>query len=763
METYHIHLNGIVQGVGFRPLIYHLAKDLALNGYVKNDNNGVNVFFNAPKRLANSFFQKIIEDAPERSSITFSNLSQIYDQTFAGFSIETELTDYDEKRVSMPPDMAICAHCLAELQDPLNRRYRYPFITCTQCGPRYSIINHLPYERQFTSMKSFLMCKNCKDEYSDMEDRRFFSQSNSCPDCGITLRLFQDNCTPLSNVTATVLKQVKLFLERGKIIAVKGIGGYVLICDASNPAAIQLLRKRKHRPSKPFAILYHNINRVKESFDLNEKEQALLESSEAPIVLLRPGRQVEGELALNDIAPGLNRVGVMVPYQPLFDLIVNDFEKPLIVTSANLSGSPIIYRDDDALQYLFDLADYVVSHNREIEVPQDDSVVQISTYSQEQIILRRSRGYAPSFLSYKSATSHCILSTGAFLKSSFTMLHSGNVFVSQYLGSGDSYESQLMYQHTMVHCLKMYAARPEIIVADMHPGYFSHQFARMLTESFGVKLKQVQHHEAHFAAILAEHNLLKEEQAVMGIIWDGTGLGRDGDIWGGEFFCYENHQMKRCYHLDYFPSIAGDKTASEPRIAALCATNHLMGVVETHLQKKFTAEEWNNYQSLVNHPILHTSSAGRLFDAVSCLLGCCDQQTYEGEAALYLQLLAEEYVAENGFVMDGSYIHEEPYNLPVSTTSALMLGVLQDIGKGREKNYIAAKFYYSMIHLIDLIAKKLHLRRLCFSGGVFQNALLVDWIKFKYTGQYDLYFHVHLSPNDENISFGQMVHQDHHI
>lgn len=762
METYHIHINGIVQGVGFRPLIYHLAKDLALNGYVENDNNGVNVFFNASKRLAHSFFYKIIEDAPKRSNITFSNLSKIYDQTFAGFSIKTDQADHHEKRVSMPPDMAICAHCRAELQDPSNHRYRYPFITCTECGPRYSIINHLPYERQSTSMKNFLMCKSCKEEYTDIGDRRFFSQSNSCADCGITLNLFQDNSTLLSNETVTVLRQIRLFLQRGRIIAVKGIGGYVLICDAGNPAAIQLLRKRKHRPSKPFAILYSGIDRVKESFHLNGKEQSLLESAEAPIVLLFPKQQVAEELSLSDIAPGLNRLGIMIPYHPLFDIIANDFGNPLVVSSANLSGSPIIYREEDALKYLFDIADYVVSHNREIEVPQDDSVVQISSYTHQQIMLRRSRGYAPSFLSYTSVTPQCILSTGAFLKSSFTMLHNGNVFVSQYLGSGDSYESQLMYQHTLVHCLKMYGARPDVIVTDRHPGYFSHQFARVLTESFGVNLKQVQHHEAHFAAILAEHDLLKKGQAVMGVIWDGTGLGKDGNIWGGEFFSYEHHEMKRCYHLDYFPSIAGDKTASEPRIAALCAINHLKRATKTYLREKFTAEEWANYQSLANHPTLHTSSAGRIFDAVSCLLGCCDQQSYEGEAALYLQMLAENYVLENGFMMDGSYLHKGSGNWPVST-SALMLGVLHDMEQGRDKNYIAAKFYYSVIHLIDLISMKLKITRICFSGGVFQNALLVDWIKLKFTGKYDLYFHEHLSPNDENISFGQMVHQDHNI
>ncbi|MFI5138603.1 MAG: carbamoyltransferase HypF [Sphingobacteriales bacterium] len=759
METYHIHINGIVQGVGFRPMVYHLARELDLKGYVKNDSNGINIFFNAAEDGANSFFEKIKLAAPQNSKVISARLVKTAEQKFTDFSIIVEDDDMCQKQVLLSPDMAVCPGCLAELHNVNNRRYRYPFITCTQCGPRYSIIGNVPYERHATTMQGFSMCKTCAGEYSNVEDRRFFSQTNSCTDCGIRLGLYQDASTKPANNTETVLSAIKNLLVEGKILAVKGIGGYILICDANNPHAIRLLRGRKHRPTKPFAVLYPDIESVENSFELSEQEKTLLESTAAPIVLLYPKQAAFTDLAVSAIAPGLKRIGVMIPYNPLFDLIARDFGKPLIATSANISGSPIIYKDEDALDYLFDIADYVVTHDREIIIPQDDSVVQVSKYTKQTIVLRRSRGYAPSFISYKPKSSQCILSAGAFLKSSFTLAVNGNIFVSQFLGSGESFESQLMYRHTLEHWLNMYAVRPDVIIADKHPGYFSRQYARELAEEFEVDLKLVQHHEAHFAAVLAENNLLHKNEPVLGVIWDGTGFGNDGNIWGGEFFNYENNEIRRINHFDYFPTIAGDKTALEPRIAALCAL-HEVPERSTFLKEKFTSAEWNNYRSLIKTANLFTSSAGRIFDAVASMLGICDKQTYEGEAAMYLQTLAEDYVAENGLTMDGSYF-TEGVHLNRVHTAVLMRGIMLDIENGKAGNYIAAKFHYSLVCLIGSIA--IDVNYICFSGGVFQNALLVDWVKNKYAGKYQLYFHRELSPNDENISFGQMVYYENNI
>jgi len=761
METYHIHINGIVQGVGFRPMVYHLAKQMNLKGYVKNDSDGVNIFFNASHKQADAFFKKIKQTAPEKSKIISAKLFKITDQVFTGFTIRVEDNNTCEKQVLLSPDLALCPDCRAELYNTNNRRYRYPFITCTQCGPRYSVINGLPYERHATAMQTFTMCKTCYNEYQHVEDRRFFSQTNSCTDCGIKLSLYKDASTIISNNTETVLLQIKNYLEQGRILAVKGIGGYLLLCDANNAHAVRVLRSRKYRPSKPFAILYPNVDTIQNSFELNEQEINLLESAAAPIVLLVPKRAAFYQLAVKEIAPGLKRLGVMIPYNPLLDLIATDFGKPLIATSANISGSPIIYKDDDALNYLFEIADYVITHDREIVIPQDDSVVQVSKYSHHPIILRRSRGYAPSFLAYQPKTKECVLATGAFLKSSFTLVVNGNVFVSQFLGSGESFESQLMYRHTLEHWLKMYAAKPDVIITDLHPGYFSHQYALELAGKFGVELKQVQHHEAHFAAVLAENELLHINEPVLGVIWDGTGLGADRNLWGGEFFSYANNQMERINHFDYFPTVAGEKTAREPRIAALCAISEA-GHQPSILKEKFTHTEWNNYQTLIRDAKLFTSSVGRIFDAVASVLGICDKQSYEGEAAMYLQRAAAVYVIENGFVMNSTYINEWKPGSPVPTT-VLIRNVFMDIKTGKAVDYVAAKFHYSMVCLIGSMAAHLGIKQICFSGGVFQNALLVDWIKIKYEGKYQMYFHINLSPNDENISFGQMVYHENGI
>jgi hydrogenase maturation protein HypF len=761
LQTFQIHINGIVQGVGFRPLIYQLAMEMHLKGYVKNGNDGVNIFFNASEQEADLFFKKISQSAPPRSIITSSELKKISATEFPGFSIIVEDDELADRQVLISPDIAICIECKNELFDKNNRRYRYPFINCTQCGPRYSIINSLPYERHATAMHSFIVCKNCNDEYNEVTNRRFFSQTNSCDVCGITLSLLNNASSILTNNADEILSYLKNFIRQGKIIAVKGIGGYLLLCDANNQEAIQLLRARKHRQSKPFALLYPDIETIQNDFEINEQETGLLQSVEAPIVLLYPKQSAFNKLAIKNIAPGLRQLGIMLPYSPLLALISNDFGMPLVATSANISGSPIIYKDDDALLYLFDIADYVISYNREIIVPQDDSVVQVSKYSNQQIFLRRSRGYAPSFLNYKPKTNDCVLSTGAFLKSSFTLAVNGNVFVSQFLGSGEAYESQLMYRQTVAHWLKLYAIKPEVIIADMHPGYFSHQYAIELAEKYKVNLKLVQHHEAHFAAVLAENNLVNTAEPVLGVIWDGTGLGDDGNIWGGEFFKYENNEMLRCYHFDYFPSIVGDKLAREPRIAALCAS-HDAWPQPGRLKEKFTDAEWNNYQSLADNSTLFTSSAGRVFDAVASLLDICDKQSYEGEAAMYLQVLAEDYVNANGFVMDASYFKagSHYYRIP---TASLIQGIIMDLEKGKAKNYIAAKFHYSLVCLIDIVAGNINVTNICFSGGVFQNALLVDWIQKEYGSKYQLYFHKNLSPNDENISFGQMVYYENGI
>ncbi len=490
---------------------------MKINGYIKNSVDGVHVYFNAYEEQADLFYSKIIKAKPQQAKIISSQILLANPEIFDDFLIVHDKGESCNRQVLMSPDTAICSNCRNELRDPNNRRFRYPFISCTQCGPRYSIIESLPYERDATAMQKFSMCRSCSDEYNAVTDRRFFSQTNSCKDCGIKLSILESASTVLSNNPEEVLSHTRHFLQQGKIIAVKGIGGYLLLCDANNPDTIQLLRTRKHRPSKPFVVLYPSMTCVENDFHLNEIEKALLENTEAPIALLLPKEKIFKNVAIQDIAPGLKRLGIMLPYSPLLDLVANDFGKPLVATSANISGSPIIYKDDEALNFLFQVADYIVSYNRDIIIPQDDSVVYVSPHFNRRIFLRRSRGYAPSFLHYKPNKEECVLSTGAFLKSSFTLSVNGNVFVSQFLGSGESYEAQKMYKNTFTHWQKLYEVQPGVILADKHPGYFSHQYAVELSEKYKTRIDFIQHHKAHFGAVLAENNLIEPGEPVLGV------------------------------------------------------------------------------------------------------------------------------------------------------------------------------------------------------------------------------------------------------
>lgn len=742
-------------------MVYLLAKKMRLNGYVKNDVDGVHIFINASELEASVFFERVKDEAPKSSKIIFSKIELTEEILFKDFSIQIDDNNHHAKRVLLSPDTALCESCKNELQDISNRRHRYAFITCTQCGPRYSIINSLPYERHGTTMYKFNMCAACNEEYNNITDRRFFSQTNSCAECGIKLSLFENFESEIPGNSEIVLSHVKKLLQQGKIIALKGIGGYLLLCKANDGATIQLLRKRKHRPAKPFAVLYPNIEMIRNDFILNNEEKNLVESKEAPIVLLYPKTEINNKLAIQNIAAGLSRLGIMIPSSPLLELVANDYGGPLIATSANISGSPIIYKDEDALTYLFEIADYVVSYNREIIIPEDDSVVQLSKYQGQQIILRQSRGYAPSFLDYVPRKEACLLSMGAFLKSTFSLSVNNNVFISQYLGSGESYEAQQMYKDTLHHWLRLYNAKPAIILADKHAGYFTHHYSLELRQEYQSSLHFIQHHQAHFAAVLAENELLQNDEPVLGVIWDGTGFGDDGNIWGGEFFKYDKKEILRCCFFEYFPVIAGDKMSVEPRISALCVSRDLLPVA-INIREKFTQAEWNNYRSLIESAATFTSSVGRIFDAVASLLNICDKQTYEGEAAMYVQAFAEEYVAENGFEMAGTYFLSDSH-LNSIPTAELIHGIITDIKNGKAKKYIAAKFHYSLVCLVDIVAKNIGVNKICFSGGVFQNTLLVDWIMEKYGDNYQLYFHKNLSPNDENISFGQVVYFDNDI
>ncbi|MCB9285841.1 MAG: carbamoyltransferase HypF [Lewinellaceae bacterium] len=756
MPTYHIHIEGQVQGVGFRPYVYRMAREHGLKGWVSNTNDGVHVEIEASPEEADIFYQCLVAKAPLMSVILRHSIRKVEKKEFENFQI-VESLEGGEASLLLTPDFAICEDCRRELLHNDNRRFAYPFITCTNCGPRFSIIRRLPYDRERTTMAPFEMCPDCRAEYDDPLDRRYYSQTNSCPACSIQLALRKSDGSIVATDPGLIIEKTARLWKDGKIVAVKGIGGFLLTCDASNAAAVEELRRRKNRPTKPFALMYPDIATLKQDASLPAAAEALLTSPAAPIVLLPAVGSPPSGIALEQIAPGLEQIGVMLPYAPLYELLLRQFQRPIIATSGNVSGAPICYEDGEAMKTLPPIADYLLLNNREIATPQDDSVIRLSPRYEVPVYLRRSRGYAPTLLPpVKAPEKEVVLATGAELKSTFTLLQAGNYYASQYLGALGTLETQERFRETARHLMSIFGVRPNVILTDKHPGYFSTQLGQELATQWEVPLFEFQHHIAHFAALLGEHGLLASEAPVLGVVWDGLGLGDDGQIWGGEFFLYRDRNFKRFSQFEYFNYTLGDKIAREPRLSALMACQGIEGA-EQWLRPKFSPTEWNVYQKLLGRPAgLRSSSVGRIFDAVASLLTGRDVCSFEGEAAMLLEQMAHRYCRKNGLEIRG--LHEEGWkkNGQIST-SRLMAGILESLGRGERTEYIAAKFHRSLIGVVEMVAKRAGVEKLAFSGGVFQNALLVDMAQHYLGKKYSLYFHRQLSPNDESVSFGQLM------
>ncbi len=751
MATYQIHIQGQVQGVGFRPFVYQLAQRFSLSGQVSNRSDGVRIWVNATQSVAELLLEAVLQEHPPVARITNYDLREVAQQAFSNFSI-VHSENTLRRDVLLTPDLGLCLKCRLELNQPGDRRYQYAFTNCTHCGPRYSIIKGLPYDRVTTAMAPFDLCTDCQQEYDNPTNRRYYAQANTCSQCPVKLSLYDAQQKPIINHQSSIVNKVAEKLQEGAIIAIKGVGGYLLVCDATNPGAISTLRARKHRPTKPLAVMYPSLAQLQQDIPIDNKAAELLTGSVSPIVLLPITEAVKQRIALNQIAPNLQQVGVMLPYAPLFEVLIQEVNRPLVATSANISGSPIVYTEEAAERQLSNLVDFRLTYNREIVVPQDDSVVRFSSEVKQKIVLRRSRGMAPTFvLPQPLIPEKNILAMGSDLKSTFAYTQCGNQYVSQYLGDLGSYDSQESYRKVLAHLLEVFDSQPEVILTDRHPQYFSTQLGNQLAEEFQAPVERVQHHQAHFAAVLAENQLMNTDQPVLGVVWDGTGLGDDNQIWGGEFFSYQNYSFQRIAHLDYFPHLMGDKMAREPRLSAFSLTRG-----DTSLQKKFSATEWAHYNQLIHKTGgLKTSSVGRLFDGVASILGLVDQTTYEGEAALMLETLATDYIQDIGYGKLTSYFNE--IEVGSIAYQPLANGILRDT-KEYSRGFIAARFHYSLADGIRQVAKKLNIRKVALSGGVFQNALLVDMVCNLMNDHYELYFHQQLSPNDENISLGQLAH-----
>lgn len=758
MNSWHLHIEGLVQGVGFRPFVYQTAHRFRLNGWVNNTVDGVHIQFNADPELADTFTEVILEQAPVLARITKHRLEAIEYREFVDFRI-IHSDPAGTVNVLLTPDFGICPDCRKELHTPGDRREAYAFTTCTHCGPRYSIIRRLPYDRATTTMDAFPMCPTCAGEYEDPLNRRYYAQTNSCPACAIELSLIDREGNQLASETGRIIAVVAELLEAGRIVGIKGIGGYLLCCDAGNPAAIRTLRERKHRPAKPLALMYPSLESLETEFAVYPEAREELQSYRSPIVLLSPTKQNTLTKTQKLIAPGLDKIGVMLPYTPLYELLLQQFGRPLVATSGNISNAPIAFTDDQARAELIQIADLLLINNREIVVPQDDSVLQYSPFSRQKIILRRSRGMTPNYMTTQPATVPSdLLATGAMLKSTFALTHHGNIFISQYLGDLQNFATEEHFRHTLEHFLQLLAARPQKVLVDLHPDYPSTRLGRELAQRLSIPVNPVQHHLAHFGAVLGENQLIDSTEPVLGVIWDGTGLGEDGQLWGGEFMLYQSQQFSRLGHFEYFDFLLGDKMPREPRISALSLAWDLEEA-QSKLQPKFTDVEWSLYRKMLanNTTSLQTSSMGRVFDAVASLIGLGDHQTYEGEAATKLEQLATAYIRKNGSTFKSSYFNESISGLQIPTRSVIN-GIVQDLRAGYAADYIAAKFHCTLAGLILQIAEQTGVRQIACSGGVFQNGLLVDLLLEELSDGYQLYLHRDLSPNDECIAFGQLIY-----
>ncbi len=744
--TFRIQIQGRVQGVGFRPFVYREALAFKLGGNVSNNESGVEITVSGPRQSVASFYKKITQEAPAIARVVYHRYEEIPYQSFKRFSIRPSAKN-STLNLQLTPDFALCPDCRQDLNDPANRRFGYPFISCVNCGPRWALTKTFPFEREHTSMQAFKMCDVCAGEYGNPEDRRFHAQTNSCGSCGIKYRITDAKGVPFSVKNEAIFKQLALFLEEGKIIALKNTSGYLLCCDATKPKPIETLRSRKKRPTKPFAVLYPSLEYLESDFSVQPAEGKALRSPERPIVLLDTNGY-HGKAVLDTIAPGLHQLGVMLPYTGLLDQLSRAYPKPLIATSGNIHGAPICFSEARAHEKLSGVADYFFEHDLEIIHSQDDSVLRFSRSEAIPILLRRSRGMAPNYSRpVNSANSTGLMALGAELKSTIGFIPNDFLYISEYIGNLENYEVFERFTELITSFTTLFQKRPTALLTDTHPGYHSTRYGKELSEKWNIPCHQIPHHKAHFAAVLGENDLFKSPEPILGVVWDGTGYGEDGQVWGGEFFRFEKGSMVRAGQVAYFDWLAGDAMAKNPRLS-------LFSLLEEpeFIQDKFSPHAWRLYRQLKSGNTLKTSSMGRLFDAVASLLGLCDLNSYEGEAAMLLEAATRTF--ETGRASQLVRLDEDG-NIP----AIRLIGALKNRRiSGQPPEQLAGDFIFTLAKLILEKAEREGISRIACSGGVFQNALLVNLLCELNPGSFELFFHRELSPNDENIPFGQLMY-----
>jgi hydrogenase maturation protein HypF len=753
VQARRIQVRGVVQGVGFRPFVYQIARENNLNGWVCNTSGDVTIVVEGNDGSIQHFLAQLKTIPPPQSHIESISSTEEPLTGYKQFEILSSIAKKDEYQL-ISPDLAICPACKQEIFDPANRRYGYPFTNCTNCGPRFTIIKDIPYDRPLTTMSKFKMCPDCQREYNDPADRRFHAQPNACPVCGPRLELTDTDGNSVANSDQVIVRAAQL-LREGHILAVKGLGGFLLTCDAANYNSVRLLRERKHRPSKPFAIMLRNLEDVRQYCLLNNREEEALSSAASPIVLLKMKDQPGISPA---VAPGLKYLGVMLPYTPLHHLLMHETGLPLVMTSGNLSEEPIARDNEEALKRLSRIADYFILHNRDIYSRYDDSVVMVEQNSVQMV--RRARGFAP-YPIHLPFQSKKILACGPELKNTFCLTRDDHAFISQHIGDMENAETLEHFENTIRLYEKLFRIQPEIIACDLHPDYLSTKWAEIEAKKLGLPLIPVQHHYAHIVSCMADNGV---QEPVIGVALDGTGYGTDGRVWGGEFMVADYKGFRRKAHFEYLPLPGGDAAIQKPyRIAAgyiyaLSGASALSqelpfmkgrDELEIELIKKQVDQK-------LNTPL--TSSCGRLFDAVSALLGIRQQVDYEGQAAIELEVAAAENHSEGAY----SFQIERQGEIRIIRVEETFSAIIGDIRQSVSTGIIAARFHDTVakiiVRLCHDISKETGINRVALSGGVFQNRRLLNQVvdDLKTAGLAPL-VHIQVPCNDGCISLGQAV------
>ena len=756
VERSRITVHGVVQGVGFRPFVARLADDLGVSGHCGNDDVSVFIEVEGPAASLSEFTRRLRADAPPMAVIVDVAVEAVPLRGDDSFRI-IDSRHVAGARTLVSPDVATCADCLRELGDPQDRRYRHPFINCTNCGPRFTVITDLPYDRPNTTMAEFPLCERCSAEYRDPDDRRFHAQPVCCPDCGP--HLFAEVDAERLTGDDTVLLAVQGALQDGRIVAVKGLGGFHLVCDATDSAAVATLRKRKHRPDKPFAVMTADLSVARELCRISEFETALLQHPARPIVLLRK----HGSTSVSEgIAPGIDDLGVMLPYTPLHHLLFARTPggrvtppRTLVMTSGNLSGEPLCFDNDDARTRLRSIADVFLMHDRRIAVPCEDSVLSVD--GDTVLPIRRSRGYAPLPVVLPEHSPE-VLAVGAEIKNTFCITRQDYAFCSAHLGDMGSLESLRAFETSVQQLTHLHGISPEAVIADAHPGYSTHHWAQRYSERTGTPLHTVQHHHAHVASLMAEQGLLGT--TVLGVAFDGTGYGCDAAVWGGELLLVGPDVLstRRMGHLQPFSLPGGDAAVRNPARVAL-ALLHEAGIGNLDglpCTDALPAPERAAVASQLvsGRGCVRTTSAGRLFDGVSSLLGVRHRVTYEGQAAIELEALAR------------TTTHPAPLTMDVDGDQigihSLLSGLIAGVHAGTPPAELALGFHHALAEatatLVDLAVATTGITTIGLTGGVFQNRLFLGLLRahWKSSG-YRVLTHHRVPPNDGGLSLGQAV------